>query len=81
MKKAPREGARPSGGGTWDSETLVEDELRMINDNSKLREGPTCCGNKAWLYPEMPWGAPPECDTNSMRGVSAYLSSVFPAML
>ena len=30
----------------------------------------TCCGRKAWLYPELPWGAPPETDTTHMRGAS-----------
>ena len=28
-----------------------------------------CCGSKAWLYPELPWGAPPEWDKQYMHGV------------
>jgi hypothetical protein len=33
----------------------------------------TCCGRKAWLYPEMPWGAPPEVDARNMHG-AAFLA-------
>jgi hypothetical protein len=28
------------------------------------------CGEKAWLYPELPWGAPPEWDKAYMRGAN-----------
>lgn len=43
--------------------------LLLPDDDTHVHSG-TCCGRKAWLYPEMPWGAPPECDAAHMPGVS-----------
>jgi hypothetical protein len=30
----------------------------------------SCCSGQAWLYPELPWGAPPEWDKAYMHGVN-----------
>ena len=48
-----------------EDERMLDKELDRIDASRR-----TCCGRKAWLYPELPWGAPPETDTTHMRGAS-----------
>jgi len=49
----------------------VDAELNEL-EKTELEEDPErkCCGTKAWLYPELPWGAPPEWDKAYMQGAT-----------
>ena len=43
------------------------DTMSDDNEGDKAKRG-LCC-KKAWLYPELPWGAPPDWDQQYMKGV------------
>jgi len=57
---------QPARRGSADEDGDLGSESHLLDDDTCS----LCCGHKAWLYPELPWGAPPECDTDKMRGVS-----------
>ena len=52
-----------------DTESPFQGEDMTYLSSTTGHSGRTAWGIKAWLYPELPWGAPPEWDKTYMRGV------------
>jgi len=50
--------------------------LQSWDASSVSTNPPTCASGKAWIYPEKPWGAPPEYGPAHEKGVSAWNSSL-----